>query len=162
MYRNKEIHSTCSIISISIYHKLVLTSLTAWLFERSYIYGWNKILNIRFLFPCMSIHFLSTHILVILNLCVCKRKHIFLRGIPQCINIYTYSIISISICHKLVPTSLVALILERSYIYGEIKHLNHFFVFMHVNPFPLNAHLIILNLCICSSKVIFYAAYSIV
>jgi hypothetical protein len=30
--------------------------------------------------------------------------------------------------------------LERSYIYGKIKHLNQFFVSMHVNPFSLNAH----------------------
>jgi hypothetical protein len=27
---------------MSIYHKLVLTSLDAWMLERSYIYGWNK------------------------------------------------------------------------------------------------------------------------
>jgi hypothetical protein len=32
-------------------------------------------------------------------------------------------------------------LLERSYIYGEIKHLNQiFFVSMHVNPFSFNAH----------------------
>jgi hypothetical protein len=32
----------CSIISINIYHKLVLTSLVAWLLERSYIYVENE------------------------------------------------------------------------------------------------------------------------
>jgi hypothetical protein len=34
----------------SIYHKLVLTSLAAWLVERSYIYGENKALNTFFCF----------------------------------------------------------------------------------------------------------------
>jgi hypothetical protein len=35
-------------ISINIYHKLVLTSLAAWLLEESYIYGGNKTLNMIF------------------------------------------------------------------------------------------------------------------
>jgi hypothetical protein len=68
--------TTHKIITISIYHKLVLTILTAWLLERSYIYGRNKALKIRFLFPCMSIHFLSTHIFAILILYACNRKYI--------------------------------------------------------------------------------------
>jgi hypothetical protein len=42
------ISSICIIISIIIYHKLVLTSLTAWLLERLYIYGRNKALKIKF------------------------------------------------------------------------------------------------------------------
>jgi hypothetical protein len=37
-----------------------------------------KQLNQIFLFLCMSIYFLSTHILAILNLCACSRKQIVL------------------------------------------------------------------------------------
>jgi hypothetical protein len=39
--------------------------------------GEIKHLNQIFLFPCMSINFLSTRILVILNLCTYSRKLIF-------------------------------------------------------------------------------------
>jgi hypothetical protein len=39
VYQIAYISTPCSIISISICHKLVLTSLAAWLLERSYIYG---------------------------------------------------------------------------------------------------------------------------
>jgi hypothetical protein len=50
-------------------------------------------------------------------------------------------IIRICICHKLVTTSIAALLLERSYIYVENKAFkSDFFISMHVNPFPLNAH----------------------
>jgi hypothetical protein len=77
----------CSIISISIYHKLVLTGLTAWLLERSYIYGQNKALKIIFSFRCMSIHFLSTHILGILNLYACNRTD-FVHNVLECINTF--------------------------------------------------------------------------
>jgi hypothetical protein len=66
--------------SISIYHKLVLRSLDAWLLERSYIYGENKALKIDFLFPCIPIDFLSTHIFVILILCAYSTKLIFYEG----------------------------------------------------------------------------------
>jgi hypothetical protein len=37
----------------------------------------------------MSIHFLPTYIIVILNLCTCSKKLIFLRNVPYCINTYT-------------------------------------------------------------------------
>jgi hypothetical protein len=54
----------CSIICISIYHKLVLTSIVAWLLERSYIYVGNKAFKIRFFvfcfYPCQSISFHRT------------------------------------------------------------------------------------------------------
>jgi hypothetical protein len=46
--------------------------------------------------------------------------------------------------------SLVAWVVERSYIYGE-----DFFVFMHGNPFPFITHLVILNLCARNRKQIF-------
>jgi hypothetical protein len=42
LYRIAKIPTSCSVISISIYHKLVLMSLDAWLLERSYIYKENK------------------------------------------------------------------------------------------------------------------------
>jgi hypothetical protein len=42
----------------------------------------------------MHVHFFLTVIIVILNLCVCSKKQVFMRCI-RCI-------ISISICHKLV------------------------------------------------------------
>jgi hypothetical protein len=52
--------------------------------------------------------------------------------------------------------SLVAWLLERSYIYAENKAFKQdFFVYMHANPFPFIAHLAILNLCTCSRKHIF-------
>jgi hypothetical protein len=41
-------------ISINIYHKLVLMCLSAWLLEGSYIYEGNKILNMIFLFLYMQ------------------------------------------------------------------------------------------------------------
>jgi hypothetical protein len=70
----------CSIIGISIYHKLVVTSLAVWLLKRSYIYGGNNVFkSVFFLFSCMPIYFLSTHILVVLNLCICGRKQIFMQ-----------------------------------------------------------------------------------
>jgi hypothetical protein len=48
-------------ISINIYHKLVLTSLAAWLLEGSYIYGGNKTLNMIFRFhACQFIFFYRT------------------------------------------------------------------------------------------------------
>jgi hypothetical protein len=37
----------------------------------------NKAIKLDFLFPCMSIDFLSMHILVILNLCAYYMKLIF-------------------------------------------------------------------------------------
>jgi hypothetical protein len=88
VYRIAYIHSLCTIISLGIYHKLVLTSLDVWLLKRFYIYGEIKHLNQIFLFPCMSNHFLSTYILVILNLCACCEETDFLDNVPYCINIY--------------------------------------------------------------------------
>jgi hypothetical protein len=42
------------------------------------LYLWeNKTFKSDFLFPCMSIYFLSAHILDILNLCTCSIKLIF-------------------------------------------------------------------------------------
>jgi hypothetical protein len=85
VYHITEIPTLCSIICINIYHKLVLTSLVAWLLERSYIYEGNKTFK-YFLFSCMPIHFLSSHVTAILNLCACSRKQIF----TQCIELHKY------------------------------------------------------------------------
>jgi hypothetical protein len=68
-------------------------------------------------------------------------KTYFLRDVSQYIIYTSFSIINIGICHKLVPTSLSALLLERSYIYRRNKVFkSDFFVSMHVNLFPLNTH----------------------
>jgi hypothetical protein len=53
------------------------TSLVVLLLDISYIYEENKVFKSDFLFLCMSINFISTHILVNLNLCTCNRKLIF-------------------------------------------------------------------------------------
>jgi hypothetical protein len=42
VYNSAKIPTPYSIISISIHHKIILTSLVAWLFERCYIFGGNK------------------------------------------------------------------------------------------------------------------------
>jgi hypothetical protein len=70
----------------------------------------------------MSIHFVSSHITAILNLCACDRKQIF----TQCTDLHKY----IHRKHNyyqyisnLVLTSLDALLLERSYIYVVIHFL---------------------------------------
>jgi hypothetical protein len=47
-FRIAQILRLCSIISISINHKLVVTSLAAWLLKRFYIYGGNRASKIRF------------------------------------------------------------------------------------------------------------------
>jgi hypothetical protein len=90
----------------------------------------------------MSIHFLSTHIIIILNLYTCSRKQIFTR--------YTTM-------HKYLHR-----VGEILYLW-EIKHLNQiFFLFpcMSINFFATHI-LAILNLCTCSRKLIFYAEYRI-
>jgi hypothetical protein len=67
----------------------------------------------------MPIHFLSTHILLILNLCACNIKHILYTVYRSAIIHSPCTIISLSIYHKLVLTSLDVWLLERSYIYRE-------------------------------------------
>jgi hypothetical protein len=57
--------------------------------ERSYICERNKALKIRYLFPCMPIHFLLTHILVILILLHMQQKIYFVHSLVQCINTFT-------------------------------------------------------------------------
>jgi hypothetical protein len=64
----------------------------------------------------------------------------FLRSVPNCINIYTVCIISISIYHKLVLMCLAVWLLEGSYIYEENKTLNTIFCFYVYNSFPFIAH----------------------
>jgi hypothetical protein len=51
---------------------------------------------------------------------VCMQYKIdFVHSVPQCINIFACTIISLSIYHKLVLTSLDVWMFKRSYIYGE-------------------------------------------
>jgi hypothetical protein len=73
----------------------------------------------------MSIHYLSSHIRVILNLCACNRKQIFYVVYRIAYIHILCSIISTSICHKLVVTSLAPWLLERPYIYGVIQFCTH-------------------------------------
>jgi hypothetical protein len=56
----------------------------------------------------MSIHFLSTHILVILNLCTCSKKLIFYAAYRIAEISTPCSIIGISIYHKMFLMSLPA------------------------------------------------------
>jgi hypothetical protein len=93
---------------------------------------------------------------------VCMQQETYFYAMYHTAKISTVcSIISISICHKLVPMSLGALVFERSYIYGKIKHLNQIFVSMHVNPFPLNAHSCNLKVVHTQQETVFYAVYRI-
>jgi hypothetical protein len=61
--------------------------LVAWLLEGSYIYEGNKILN-AFFVSMHAIHFLSLHILSIINSCDAAGNR-FLRSVLNCIIIYT-------------------------------------------------------------------------
>jgi hypothetical protein len=77
----------CSIISISIYHKLVLTSLVAWLLERSYIYGVNKAFKSDFVSMHINPFHLNTHYCHTKFVCM-QQETDFLRNVPYCINTY--------------------------------------------------------------------------
>jgi hypothetical protein len=52
------------------------------------MYLWRKIKHLNKIFSFMLIHFLSSHIPAILNLCACNKIQI-LRGVLNCINTYT-------------------------------------------------------------------------
>jgi hypothetical protein len=55
---------------------------------------------------------------------------------------------------------LPAWLLSRFYFYERNKAFkSDFFVSMYANLFAFNPHFIILNLCACSKKYIFYAVY---
>jgi hypothetical protein len=71
----------------------------------------NKAFKSDFLFSCMSIYFLSTHILVILKLCTYIKKLIFYTMYRIAKISTPCTIISISIYHKMFLTSLAACLL---------------------------------------------------
>jgi hypothetical protein len=85
VYHNAKMYS---IISISIYYKLILTSLAIWVLEISYIYGRNKALKIRFFFHTyQSIFFQLTFLSSKIYAHAAENR--FLLSLPRCINTFT-------------------------------------------------------------------------